>query len=470
MLFDRFEVPGLAHYSYGVGCPGAGEAAIVDPERNTDRYLDWASENDLMITHVLETHIHADYASGAKELAERTGAELALSDYDDNELYEVVFDHRALKDGEAVEVGKVRIEALHTPGHTPEHLSFLVYDTARTSDVPAILVSGDFLFVGSLGRPDLLGEEAKLALAQELFGSVRDKLAGLPDGLEIAPAHGAGSMCGAGLSGRPTSTLGFERVANFYLDPGLGEQQFIDAILGSVPPFPPYYRRMKVLNSDGPDAVAERPIPRALSPHEFEQTIGSEGAVVIDLREQVAFGGAHIPDSLGIGAGTGLVTWASWFVPYERPILLVPAQEDEVVPATQCLYRVGLDNVIGYLKGGIASWNDDGLPLDELRQFSCQQLQEYIQSGEPIRVLDVRDAGEYAAGHIEGATHVQGGDLAESLAGIPEGDGPLAVICNSGYRSTAAASLLRQQGFTDLINVTSGMNGWRHAGLPLVTG
>ncbi|MGH7589166.1 MAG: MBL fold metallo-hydrolase, partial [Gemmatimonadota bacterium] len=200
MLFERFEDPGLSQYSYAVGCPAAGALAIVDPRRDIDVYLDFAAENGLAIEHVLETHIHADFASGAKALAEATGAQLHLSAYDESEKYEVAFPHTETRDGDSIEVGSVRLEALHTPGHTPEHLSFLVYDTTRTADVPELLLSGDFLFVGSLGRPDLLGEDAKRELAHRLYDSVREKLAELPDGLEVHPGHGAGSMCGAGMS------------------------------------------------------------------------------------------------------------------------------------------------------------------------------------------------------------------------------------------------------------------------------
>ena len=252
MFFERIEDKGLAQYSYVIACERAGVAAVVDPRRDIDVYVDLAKAKGFRITHVLETHIHADFASGACELAAATGAELAVSAYDRGELYETRFPHRSLHDGDAIVLGRVRLQALHTPGHTPEHLSFLVFDGARSATQPMILLSGDFLFVGSLGRPDLLGEEAKRQLAAKLFDSVRRVLAPLPDGLEIAPGHGAGSMCGAGMSGRPTSTLGFERIANPYLRADLTEDQFIEMILTRVPPFPDYYRRMKALNARGP--------------------------------------------------------------------------------------------------------------------------------------------------------------------------------------------------------------------------
>jgi hydroxyacylglutathione hydrolase len=467
MLFKRFEVADLAHYSYGVGCPGAGEAAIVDPERNTDRYLDWAADSDLRITHVFETHIHADYASGAKELAERADAELVLSAYDEGELYDVEYEHRAIEHGESLDVGAVRVEAVHTPGHTPEHMAYLVYEMARTADVPEIFLTGDFLFVGSLGRPDLLGEDAKVELAHRQYDSVRNKLASLPDGLEIAPAHGAGSMCGAGMSGRPTSTLGYERIANPYLNPDLGEQEFVDMILGSVPPFPPYYRRMKVLNSVGPEALASMQMPQALEPRDFQAFIEAQGATVVDLRDKVAFAGVHVPGSLAIGTGGRLSTWASWLVPYDQPILLVADDEDQLSEGRRCLARVGLDQVNGYLAGGITAWSDAGMPVEELHWVSAQQLHDSVLADREMRILDIRDESERDSGHIPGSVQVHGGELAESLAGIPEGAGPLAVVCQSGYRSTAISSLLRQKGIEDILNVTGGMVSWREAGLPV---
>jgi hydroxyacylglutathione hydrolase len=247
MLLERFEDAGLAQYSYAVGDEAVAKVAVVDPRRDVDVYLDWAAARRLAITDVLETHVHADFASGARELAARTGATLHLSAYDQGERYEVSYPHAPMREGDAVELGAVRLTALHTPGHTPEHLAFLVHDTTRSSAVPIAALTGDFLFVGSLGRPDLLGEEAKHALARALFASVREKLAGLPDGLEVHPGHGAGSMCGAGMSARPFSTLGFERIANRFLDPELNDEAFVERFLASLPHFLPYYVILKEL-------------------------------------------------------------------------------------------------------------------------------------------------------------------------------------------------------------------------------
>jgi hydroxyacylglutathione hydrolase len=474
MLFERFEDTGLSQFSYAVGCPAAGVLAIVDPRRDVDVYVEFAAAHGLEIRHVLETHIHADFASGARALAETTGARLHLSAYDDGERYEVAFPHTEMRDGDSIEVGSVRLEALHTPGHTPEHLSFLVYDTTRTAEVPELLLSGDFLFVGSLGRPDLLGEDAKRDLAHRLFASVQGKLADLPDGLEVHPGHGAGSLCGAGMSARPLSTLGYERVANPYLDPALDEEAFVRKILGSSPPFPPYYRRMKERNAAGPEILTGLPGRQPIPAARFRE-LAEEGHVVVDLRDQLAFGMGHVPGSFGIGVQGSLSTWAAWVVPYETPILLVPPEgsyatvSDAVERAARALVRVGLDDVRGHLAGGLPAWRQAGLPVAETSQIGPRELHEHLRSGHGPTVLDVRSDGEWAGGHIEGALHIMGGFLADRLSEIPDGGRPVAVVCGSGYRSTVAAGVLERGGFRHVINLTGGMGAWRREGLPVTT-
>ncbi len=467
MIFQRFEDEGLSQYSYAVGCDGTGAVAIVDPRRTVDAYLAFAEARGLRISHVLETHIHADFASGARELAERTGAELKLSAYDEGELYEVAFPHTPLTDGDAFELGAVRIEALHTPGHTPEHLSYLVYDGARSRETPMLMLSGDFLFVGSLGRPDLLGEEAKLALAGRLYDSVQQKLPGLPDGLEIHPGHGAGSMCGSGMGGRPQSTLGFERLANPYLESGLGRERFIEQILGNVPPFPDYYRRMKQLNSAGPAPTSKLPRLRPIEAEEFHRLAGS-GHAVFDVRGVREFGAGHIPGSFGIGGGRLLSQWAAWTLPYETPLLVVAPDPETARAARQSLLRVGLDGLAGWLAGGIDAWRAAGYPLAELRQVNAYELQQRLVGGDNGRVLDVRSDGEWQAGHIAGALHVHAGLLEDRLDELPRDGGPLYVICASGYRSTIAASVLARHGFEGVVNVIDGMDGWSRGNLPVV--
>ncbi|HEY7530903.1 MAG TPA: rhodanese-like domain-containing protein [Gemmatimonadota bacterium] len=468
MLFERFEDPGLSQYSYAVGCQTTGQLAIVDPRRDVDVYLHFAEDRSMRIAHVLETHIHADYASGAGELAKRTGAELWLSAYDAGETYESTLPHRELRDGAAVTMGRVRLEALHTPGHTPEHVSLLVYDGARSETVPELLLSGDFLFVGSVGRPDLLGEQAKRDLARRLFHSVREKLAGLPEGLEVHPGHGAGSMCGSGMSGRPQSTLGYERAANSYLDASLDEDAFVEHVLSHVPPFPDYYRRMKRVNAAGAPVLEGLPGNEAVAPEPFRALLRS-GYVAIDLRDQLAFGGGHVPRAFGIGAGGSLSQWAAWVVPYETPILLVTQDGHYDEDSVRALVRVGLDEVRGYLRGGMHAWVSAGLPVAETPQISPLELHRRLSGGNGLRVLDVRTDDEWEDGHIAGAVHVMGGTLPSRLDEVPrDGGGPLAVVCGSGYRSTVAVSVLERAGFEHLLNVTGGMGAWHRAGLPTV--
>ncbi len=464
MNLQRFEVPGLAHYSYAVVC--GGQAAIVDPKRDVDTYLEYAAANGLRITHILETHIHADYCSGALELGQATGAELWLSAHDQGEDFQYAFPHHEFGDGEELKFGNVRMVALHTPGHTPEHLSFLLHDALR-GDYPLALLSGDFVFVGSLGRPDLLGEAAKQRLASELYESVHQRLAKLPDGVEVHPTHGAGSMCGAGMGERPQTTLGYERHCNLFFREQ-GKEKFVESILKSVPPFPDYYRRMKKVNSEGPRILGEVPGGEALSVADFRSQIEDKDAVVIDLRGPAAFGDAHIPGAFSIGAGQNLSTWASWVAPYDRPIFLVGDDSTNYDEARSGLVRVGLDDVRGCLRGGMRAWLEAGYEQAHVPQISVEELRERMTSGKGAFLLDVRGAGEWTAGHVEGATHLMGGDLAKRTAELPK-DRAVHVICGSGYRSSVASSVLRRAGFRDGVNGVGGMSAWNQRKLPVIS-
>ncbi|MEO5936495.1 MAG: MBL fold metallo-hydrolase [Terriglobales bacterium] len=458
VIIERFEVPGLSHYSYLVST--AGQAVVIDPKRDVDTYIAYAAANNLKITHILETHIHADYASGARELAHQTGAEMWLSAHDTGEDFEYKFAHHAMKDGDEFHIAEMRIVALHTPGHTPEHLSYALYDTQRSQEQPLALFSGDFVFVGSLGRPDLLGEAAKQKLAASLFHSLQEKLKPFADGVEIHPAHGAGSMCGAGMSDRPQSTLGYERLANAFFHEK-DEKDFVRKILGSVPPFPDYYRRMKKVNSDGPRILGGIPGEKALSIAETQAAIHA-GAIVVDLRRPEAFGGAHIPGSINIGGGASLATWASWILPYETPIVLVGDASTDYEQARRSLIRVGLDDISGYLKGGVTAWIEAGLDQGHLPQISVEELQQKKDAC----ILDVRGDGEWNGGHIGCAQHIMAGDVPKCLGEIDR-TRDIHVICGTGYRSSVAASYLKKHGFPGVFNVVGGMTAWKKRGLPL---
>ena len=464
MKLQRFEVPGLAHYSYVLGSDG--KAVVIDPKRDVDTYLDYAKENGLTITHILETHIHADYISGTPQLAAIAGAEPWLSGHDENQDFQYKFPHHAFRDGEDLVIGDLRIEAVHTPGHTPEHLSFLVYEKSRCGQ-PMALFTGDFIFVGSLGRPDLLGEDAKQRLAASLYDSVHAKIASLPDGIEIHPAHGAGSLCGAGMADRPQSTLGYERFCNVFMGDKT-KDKFIEEILSTVPEFPDYYRRMKRINSEGPAVLGTAPGGSRMSPAEFKQTIKAIEAIVIDLRRPEAFGGAHVPQSFNIGAGQNLSMWAAWVVPYDRPILLAGDESTDIEEARTALARVGFDDVRGSLKSGMKAWIEAGLEQAHLPQISVCELAEKLDRVEDEKylfVLDVRSPGEWKSGHIKHAIHIPGGSLPRRVAEIPR-DQPVHVICGSGYRSSIATSVLQRAGHTNLLNVVGGMGAWNAQRLP----
>ncbi len=459
MKIQQFEVPGLAHYSYLLG--SKGQAVVIDPKRDIDTYIEYAEKNGFQITHILETHIHADYASGATALGKATGANLWLSGHDDGEDFEYQFSHHEFKDGQELEVGDLRIVAVHTPGHTPEHLSFLVYEKSRCGQ-PLALFTGDFIFVGSLGRPDLLGEAAKRQLAESLYDSVHTRVENLPDGVDQNPGHGAGSLCGAGMADRSQSTLGYERFCNIFMaERPKGE--FVDTILKTVPPFPEYYRRMKRVNSEGPKLLDGIPGGQALSPREFRALIEGINPVIIDLRRPEAFGGAHIPNALNIGAGQNLSMWAGWVAPYDRPILLVGEETTDVEQARRSLIRVGFDDIRGYLKGGMRTWIEAGFEQAHLPQQSVRELAEKLS--ETPFVLDVRSPSEWKSGHIQGAVHIPGGELPARVSEVPK-DTPVHVVCGSGYRSSIASSVLAGSGLKNVINIVGGMGAWNAQTLP----
>jgi len=469
MILERFEVKGLAHYSYLVGCEQSKEVVVVDPKRDIATYVEFCSSRKLTIKAVLETHIHADYASGAPELADAVRAELCLSAYDEGELYHAVTPHRALREGDTFNFGTVKLQVLHTPGHTPEHISFLIFDLVKKDSNPVAILSGDFLFVGSLGRPDLLGEDTKHDLAVKLFETVRNKLAHLPGEMVIYPAHGAGSMCGAGMSDQASSTLQAERLANPYLDPQLTKEDFVARILSHVPPMPAYYPLMKKLNAAGAPKLGAIPGQRAIPLPEFEKLVNN-GAVVIDVRHYLKFGEGHIPGSFGIGTGNQFVTWASWVIPYSAPIVLVCPDVASSFDAATALVRVGLDSVIGYLEGGFDAWRDAGKPVKVLNQISPTDLHERLRAGENVSVLDVRNDSEWRSGHIGGAAHTMCGLLPENLPSVDRPGKTIVVVCGGGYRSTVAGSILQRAGYEQLLNVTGGMSAWKADGLPVIAG
>ena len=459
MKIKQFEVAGLAQYSYVLS--SEGEAVVIDPMRDFDRYTEYAAEEGLAIKYVTETHIHADFASGAVALAEAAGAELALSGYD-QDPYRYSMEHRALRVSDGLKIGKMRLVALHTPGHTPEHLSFVLFDEERNAAQPLALFSGDFLFVGSLGRPDLLGEEAKQELAQDLYRSLHERIASLPDGVQIYPGHGAGSLCGSGMSERAESTLGYERLSQPLFK--LEEEAFVREILASVPPMPSYYPRMKELNSRGASSVANLPGKAPLTPARISALLADESVTVIDLRRPEAFGGAHIRGAVNIGSGQNLSLWAGWILDPEQRFILVNDKGDDE-GSRRSLARVGLEQIEGFAQKGMSAWVDAGMEFTRTAQLSTKEV---VERSRDSQVLDVRSHKEWTGGHIKDALHIPLGELTERLKELHK-ESDIIAVCGSGYRSSIAASLLQANGFTRISSMDGGMTAWNERKLPLST-
>jgi len=468
LLHQRF-IPGLAIASYLVGDEQTGEAAVIDPTRDVEEYLAYARDNDLHIRHILETHVHADFVSGARELKARLKDQPVIhsSGMGGAEWTPPYADH-VVKDGDEVQVGSMRLKAIHTPGHTPEHVSWALYDDTRSKDTPWVIFTGDFLFVGDVGRPDLLGAEAQRQLAHQLYQSVFDKLSAVPDITEIFPAHGAGSLCGKAISSRRSSTVGFERQFNSVLT-RKPEEQWIRDLMADMPLAPPYFRRMKKVNQEGPAILGpELPGLRRWSVKEVHDRV-CDKCLILDVRSKEAFAAAHIPDAINIPFGPQLPTWAGWVLPYDRPIQLVVDHSTQVPEVVTHLIRVGFDEIQGYVQGGIDGWETSGYPLAMLATMSVHQLRDHMaQASDRVTVLDVRTEKEWNVGHIDGAIHIHGGKLQERFADVPQSS-PVAVVCGSGYRASIAASFLKREGYSDVTNVVGGMSAWKAAGLPLTS-
>lgn len=465
MLLKRFYDDHLAQASYLIGCQATGEGLVVDPHRDVEIYLSAAAREGVRVTHVTETHIHADYASGSRELAARTGARLYLSNEGGEDWrYRFADEDGAvlLHDGDEIAVGNVRVRALHTPGHTPEHLSFLVTDGAAT-DEPMGLVSGDFIFVGDVGRPDLLEKAAGVAGtmedgARQLFRSLR-RAAGLPAHLQLWPGHGAGSACGKALGAVPTSTLGYERMVSwaFQYD---DEDAFVAAVLDEQPEPPRYFATMKVLNRDGPPVLGAVPEPGRLGPDRLADALAA-GHTVLDLRARGAYGAGHVPGTLLLPFNRSFTNWAGWLVPYERPVYLIAEGEGQAHDAARALMMIGLDRVEGYF--GPEVFEGDR-PLAEAATVDAHEARRLQDQG--ALLVDVRGSGEWRSGHPEGAHHVHLGTLPDRVDELPA-DGLTVFLCQSGARSAIAQSIALGRGLR-AVNVAGGIEAWRRAGLPVV--
>jgi rhodanese-related sulfurtransferase/glyoxylase-like metal-dependent hydrolase (beta-lactamase superfamily II) len=455
MYFKQFYLGCLAHASYMIG--SKGEAAVVDPRRDVDTYIDEAREQGLQIKHVIETHLHADFVSGHRELADRTGAKIYFG-----ANAGAKFEHVPVREGDEIRMGEVVLRFLETPGHTPESVSVLVVDRA-VSDVPKAVLTGDTLFIGDVGRPDLLG--AKMGaqeLAGMLYDSLHDKLLALPDSVQVYPAHGAGSLCGRNISSETSSTIGEQRRCNYALKP-MPKEEFVRMMTTDLPEAPAYFARDVALNRDGASELDDLPDPAALQARDVE-ALQKKGAIVLDTRPAAQYGAGHVPGSLHIGLSGQFASWAGALISPQAPILLVCEDEEQVREARTRLARVGIENVAGYLAGGILEWDRTGLPLATMEQMGVEELDARIREGRAGQVVDVRRPAEWQAGHIANAVHLPLNTLAQNAATLPK-DQPVAIICASGYRSSIATSILEQQGFSRVTNVVGGMAAWRGANL-----
>lgn len=456
MFFEQVIAEGLGCFSYMIGCPGVGTMAVVDPRRDIQVYLDTARENGMKITHVIDTHVHADHVTGAHELRAATGAEICMY-----ETSPVTFDFHKLAEGDVLEFGVARMQVLHSPGHTPDALSLLVTDTSRSQD-PWMLLTGDVLFVGDIGRPDLVGEAKLDEQVQNLWNTLYDKFSDFPGHIEVFPAHGAGSLCGRGMSSKRSSTLGFERKANAML--GFPDfASFKEEMSKGFPARPKSFTHIISTNAGGVPLIECCPTEKALTVKQFESAMDG-GAVVIDTRDAAAYGGFHIPGSISIGFEKQLANWVGMVVEPDANLLLVAesrkAYDDMVVE----LRRIGYDRVLGYLNGGVSAWVYAGLPLERLEQISVHQLKEKLHSQTPPIMVDVRTEGELAQGGIAGAVHMPLADVLDGKLDLPKADETV-VYCGSGYRSNIAASALKKQGYATALSLAGGFLAWARAGL-----
>ena len=462
MFVKRFFEPLIAQNSYLIGCASAGEAIVIDPNRDLQPYLDTAEREGLTITHVTETHIHADFLSGARELAHRTDARLCLSDEGDQD-WKYQFDHdRKLKHGDRITIGNVNLDVLHTPGHTPEHLTFLVTDGA-TADRPIAAVTGDFVFVGDVGRPDLLERAAKMAgtmeqSAKTLWNSLQE-FKRHPDWLQLWPGHGAGSSCGKGISAIPHSTLGYERLFNWAFT-AASEAEFVTAVLTGQPEPPTYYATMKRMNKLGPPLLSATMAPRRMKDAELDDLV-KRNVLVIDTRPAAEFARGHVPGTLNLPLNDSFVTWAGWLVPYDADfyVIVEEGSEERLQELRRSLSLIGLDRVAGYFSNtAIAHARLHGTTLGTIGQITAEQLRAALKSrppGDGVAVIDVRSASEWNEGHLPSAIHIPLGHLAHRIAEVPA-DREVVVHCQGGSRSAIAASLLKKMGRSKVANLAGG--------------
>jgi glyoxylase-like metal-dependent hydrolase (beta-lactamase superfamily II)/rhodanese-related sulfurtransferase len=455
VYFEQFYLTCLSHASYMIGSEGV--AAVVDPQRDVALYVEEARKNNLRIEHVIETHLHADFVSGHRELAALTGARIYLG-----ARAGAKFPHLAVHEGDEISFGRCRIRFLETPGHTVESISVLVTDLDRSPE-PFAVLTGDTLFIGDVGRPDLSGDYTPQQLAGLLYDSLHEKLLRLPDAVEVYPAHGAGSLCGRQMSAERSSTIGKERVTNYALRPA-SRDDFVQLITSELPERPGYFSLDVEINRAGAAPLAELAEIPALQPAELEQR-QRQGTVVLDTRPAQQYGLAHVPGALQIGLSGQYASWAGILIGLAPEIVLVAEDDEHLHESRLRLARVGMERVTGYLAEGIAGWSRAGMPVRQTPQISVEQLHDALEH-EPdgLQVVDVRRPAEWNEGHIAQAVLKPLNQLGALLDDLDR-TRPVAVHCKSGYRSSIATSLLERAGFAQVMNVTGGFDAWKACGL-----
>ena len=458
LIFERIQTEGIAQLSYLIGDDSVGVAAVIDATRDVEKYLALAREHAVSVTHVFETHIHADLVSGSRELCARLGSARIFVSHEGGARYG--FDTETVSDGDRFEFGELVITAKHTPGHTPEHVSYTLADKDHVETAWGVL-TGDSLFVNSAGRPDLMGGKTD-RLVEQLFHTLRDFYLGLPDGVMIFPAHGAGSPCGADIGDRLESTIGYERKFNRFLQ-FEDFKTFKDYALHTAPPIPTYYPQTKKVNAKGPEILGHLPIVPALPPTTFRQAVAAKAGVLIDTRPLLAFGGGHIAGALNIGGTPMLSIWAGWLLEPDEPILLVLEEDEAIEEVVKLFLRTGYTKFAGYLARGMEAWVNAGLQLDRIGEITVHDLK--AAKGR-VQIVDVRSPGEWEEGHIPGAVHLFLPELRTRAAKLAKRK-PVAVYCDTGYRASIGASILKQEGFEAVSNVPGSWQAWEKAGFPI---
>ncbi len=453
MLIKHFFINKIAHSSYILA--GSDICAVIDPQRDIDVYIDEARSMGVEITHILQTHLHADFVSGHMDLARKTGAKIYMA-----RSAKCTFDHIALSEGDTIEIEDISINVLETPGHTPEHLCYVVTDTTRGED-PVCAFVGDTLFVGDVGRPDLFPDMAR-ELAGKLYHSLFDKILKLPDFCEVLPAHGAGSLCGRAMGAKWRSTIGYEKKYNTALQ--IKEKdKFIKSLTEDMPPAPDHFSRCTEINRKGPALVSQLPRMKEFNPETFKDMLEKENLAVVDTRSYLAFGSQHIHGSWSLDFNGNLPTFAGWVLPIDKDLLVVSDSFKEAEETNVWLRRVGQDRIIGYLDGGMAAWVTNGYKTNYVTQISAEDLHEMVTGSEKFILIDVRGPLEFEDGHIEGAINIPVADLRERHTELKKEDS-IILLCSSGNRSSLGVSILSQNGFKNLYNVAGGMTGYSAAG------